>query len=111
MSPGQGAAGLSHCDKNPNAESGGRVAELARIKSLTAMEQREGSKRESPTLQIMTDRSPSPFDLSIYAACKLEQAASFSVTQTVVWQMLIPACRAGFMALPIAGGSICLPPL
>lgn len=48
------------------------VIENAQTWSLTALEQREGSKRESPTLQIMTDRSPSPFDLGIYAACKLE---------------------------------------
>jgi hypothetical protein len=42
--------------------------------SLTAFEQSATprGKRETPTLQIMVDRKPSPFDPAIYAAARLE---------------------------------------
>jgi len=49
------------------------LIENAHTWEITAFEQAlPGAKKEAPTLQIMVDRKPSPFDLSVYAAAKLE---------------------------------------
>lgn len=49
------------------------VLENAHTWSLTAFEQTaRNGKRETPTLQIMIDRKPSPFDMSTYTGAKLE---------------------------------------